>query len=75
MKARLTMSKTHQVQIRMDEDVFLKLKLLADENGLAFATYIRSLLIQYTKGKLSPLEEEVIAKLNGMSSARPDVTF
>ena len=69
------MSKTHQVQIRMDEDVFFKLKLLADENGLALATYIRSLLIQYTKGKLTDLEEELVVKLNGMSSSRPDVTF
>ena len=36
------MSKTHQVQIRMEEEVFLKLKHLADENGLPVATYIRS---------------------------------
>ena len=70
-----SMSKTHQVQIRMDGDVFVKLKALADENGLALATYIRSLLIQYTKGKLTPLEEEVVAKLNAMSTSRPDVTF
>lgn len=69
------MSKTHQVQIRMDEDVFVKLKALADENGLALATYIRSLLIQYTKGKLTPLEEEVVAMLNTLNSSRPDVTF
>lgn len=69
------MSKTHQVQIRMDEDVFIKLKALADENGLALATYIRSLLIQYTKGKLTPLEEEVVAALNTLGSSRPDVTF
>lgn len=69
------MSKTHQVQIRMDEDVFLKLKALADENGLALATYIRSLLIQFTKGKLTPLEEEMVAKLNTLNSSRPDVTF
>ncbi|MDB2565342.1 hypothetical protein N9X64_00330 [bacterium] len=71
----LLMSKTHQVQIRMDEDVFVKLKALADENGLALATYIRSLLIQYTKGKLTPLEEEVVAMLNTLNSSRPDVTF
>ena len=70
-----SMSKTHQVQIRMDEDVFIKLKALADENGLALATYIRSLLIQYTKGKLTPLEEEVVAALNTLGSSRPDVTF
>ena len=69
------MSKTRQVQIRMDEEVFVKLKALADENGLALATYIRSLLIQYTKGKLSVLEEELVAKLNTMNRARPDVTF
>ena len=69
------MSKTHQVQIRMDEDVFVKLKALADENGLALATYIRSLLIQYTKGKLTPLEEKVVAMLNTLNSSRPDVTF
>ena len=69
------MSKSHQVQIRMDEDVFLKLKFLADENGLALATYIRSILIQYTKGKLPDLEDTLVAKLNSMSSARPDVTF
>jgi len=69
------MSKTQQVQIRMDEDVYLKLKALADENGLALATYIRSLLIQYTKGKLTALEEEVVAKLNTLNSSRPDVTF
>ena len=69
------MSKTHQVQIRMDEDVFIKLKALADENGLALATYIRSLLIQYTQGKLTPLEEEVVAALNTLGSSRPDVTF
>jgi antitoxin component of RelBE/YafQ-DinJ toxin-antitoxin module len=71
----LYMSKTHQVQIRMDEEVFIKLKALADENGLALATYIRSLLIQYTKGKLTPLEEEVVATLNTLGSSRPDVTF
>ena len=69
------MSKTRQVQIRMDEEVFVKLKALADENGLALATYIRSLLIQYTKGKLTVLEEELVAKLNTMGSPRPDVTF
>tara|TARA_B000000557_G_C20651995_1_gene390982 strand:- start:185 stop:394 length:210 start_codon:yes stop_codon:yes gene_type:complete len=69
------MSKTHQVQIRMDEDVFAKLKALADENGLALATYIRSLLIQYTKGKLTPLEEEMVLKLNTLNTSRPDVTF
>lgn len=69
------MSKTRQVQIRMDEEVFVKLKALADENGLALATYIRSLLIQYTKGKLTVLEEELIAKLNTMNTSRPDVTF
>ena len=69
------MSKTHQVQIRMDEDVYVKLKSLADENGLALATYIRSLLIQYTKGKLTVLEEELVAKLNTMNTSRPDVTF
>jgi antitoxin component of RelBE/YafQ-DinJ toxin-antitoxin module len=69
------MSKTQQVQIRMDSDVYEKLKALADENGLALATYIRSLLIQYTKGKLTPLEEEMVAKLNGMTTNRPDVTF
>ena len=69
------MSKTHQVQIRMDDDVFIKLKRPADENGLALATYIRSLLIQYTKGKLTPLEEEVVATLNTLGSSRPDVTF
>tara|TARA_B100000963_G_C22459424_1_gene594930 strand:+ start:269 stop:448 length:180 start_codon:yes stop_codon:yes gene_type:complete len=59
----------------MDEEVFVKLKALADENGLALATYIRSLLIQYTKGKLTVLEEELVAKLNTMGSPRPDVTF
>ena len=59
----------------MDEDVFIKLKTLADENGLALATYIRSLLIQYTKGKLTPLDEEVVATLNTLGSSRPDVTF
>jgi len=69
------MSKTHQVQKSMDEEVFIKLKALADENGLALATYIRSLLIQYTKGKLTPLEEEVVATLNTLGSSRPDVTF
>jgi predicted DNA-binding protein len=69
------MSKTNQVQIRMDEEVFEKLKALADENGLALATYIRSILIQYTKGKLTPLEEEVVAKLNRLNTSRPDVTF
>ena len=69
------MSKTHQVQIRMDEEVFIKLKALADENGLALATYIRSILIQYTKGTLTTLEEEMVAKLNGMTTNRPDVTF
>ena len=69
------MSKTRQVQIRMDEEVFVKLKALADENGLALATYIRSLLIQYTKGKLTVLEEELVAKLNTMNRAHPDVTF
>ena len=72
---RVTMSKTRQVQIRMDEEVFVKLKALADENGLALATYIRSLLIQHTKGKLTVLEEELVAKLNTMGSPRPDVTF
>ena len=72
---RVTMSKTRQVQIRMDEEVFVKLKALADENGVALATYIRSLLIQYTKGKLTVLEEELVAKLNTMNRARPDVTF
>ena len=71
----VTMSKTRQVQIRMDEEVFVKLKALADENGLALATYIRSLLIQYTKGKLTVLEEELVAKLNTMNTSRPDVTF
>ena len=69
------MSKTRQVQIRMDEEVFVNLIALADENGLALATYIRSLLIQYTKGKLTVLEEELVAKLNTMNRARPDVTF
>ena len=69
------MSKTRQVQIRIDEEVFVKLKALADENGLALATYIRSLLIQYTKGKLTVLEEELVAKLNTLNRARPDVTF
>ena len=69
------MSKTHQVQIRMDEDVYVKLKALADENGLALATYIRSLLIQYTKGKLTTLEEEMVLKLNTLNTSRPDVTF
>ena len=69
------MSKTHQVQIRMDEDVYVKLKSLADENGLALATYIRSLLIQYTKGKLTLLEEEMVLKLNTLNTSRPDVTF
>jgi len=70
-----SMSKTHQVQIRMDEDVYVKLKALADENGLALATYIRSLLIQYTKGKLTLLEEEMVLKLNTLNTSRPDVTF
>ena len=69
------MSKTHQVQIRMDEDVYVKLKSLADENGLALATYIRSLLIQYTKGKLTLLEKEMVLKLNTLNTSRPDVTF
>ena len=69
------MSKTRQVQIRMDEEVFVKLKALADENGLALAPYVRSLLIQYTKGKQTVLEEELVAKLNTMNRARPDVTF
>tara|TARA_B100000900_G_scaffold99852_1_gene82551 strand:+ start:8928 stop:9149 length:222 start_codon:yes stop_codon:yes gene_type:complete len=69
------MSKTQQVQIRMDSEVYVKLKALADENGLALATYIRSILIQYTKGKLTALEEEMVAKLNGMTTNRPDVTF
>lgn len=69
------MSKTNQVQIRMDEEVFEKLKLLADESGLALATYIRSILIQYTKGKLTLLEEDVVAKLNRLNTSRPDVTF
>ena len=69
------MSKTQQVQIRMDEDVYVKLKALADENGLALATYIRSLLIQYTKGKLTLLEEEMVLKLNTLNTSRPDVTF
>jgi hypothetical protein len=59
----------------MDEDVFLKLRVLADDNGLALATYIRSLLIQYTKGKLTELDKDLVVKLNGMSSSRPDVTF
>jgi len=71
----VTMSKNQQVQIRMDEEVFEKLKLLADENGLALATYIRSILIQYTKGKLTLLEEDVVAKLNRLNTSRPDVTF
>jgi|TARA_A200000159_G_scaffold102936_1_gene95669 predicted DNA-binding protein len=75
MKGRATMSKTHQVQIRMDADVFAKLKALADDNGLALATYIRSLLIQYTKGKLDTLEDDVVAKLAGITTTRPDVTF
>lgn len=75
MKGRVTMSKTHQVQIRMDADVFAKLKALADDNGLALATYIRSLLIQYTKGKLDTLEDDVVAKLAGITITRPDVTF
>jgi len=69
------MSKSHQVQIRMDEDVFLELKFRADINGLALVTYTRSILIQYTKGKLPVLEDTLVAKLNSMSSARPDVTF
>jgi len=69
------MSKTQQVQIRMDSDVYEKLKALADENGLALATYIRSLLIQYTKGKLTPLEEEMVLKLSTLNTSRPDVTF
>ena len=43
------MSKNQQVQIRMDEEVYLRLKALADENSLALATYIRSILIQFTK--------------------------
>lgn len=59
----------------MDEDVYVKLKALADENGLALATYIRSLLIQYTKGKLTLLEEEMVLKLNTLNTSRPDVTF
>jgi len=71
----VTMSKNQQVQIRMDEEVYLRLKALADENGLALATYIRSILIQYTKGKLTPLDEEVLAKLGAIGSNRPDVTF
>ena len=69
------MSKNQQVQIRMDEEVYLRLKTLADENGLALATYIRSILIQYTKAKLTPLDEEVLAKLGTIGSNRPDVTF
>lgn len=63
------------MQIRMDGDVFVKLKALADENGLPLATFIRSLLIQHTKGKLVTLEPEVIAKLDSIASGRPDVTF
>ena len=70
------MSKTHQVQIRMEEEVFLKLKHLADENGLPVATYIRSLLIQYTKGTLSLLDEdELEAVKRVVAPSRPDVTF
>ena len=69
------MSKTHQVQIRMDEDVYEKLRVLSEENGLPLATFIRSLLIQHTKGKLATLEPEVIAKLDKITSRRPDVTF
>jgi len=70
------MGKTHQVQIRMEEDVFLKLKHLADESGLPVATYIRSLLIQYTKGTLSELDEETLAAVKlVVAPSRPDVTF
>ena len=53
----------------MDEDVYVKLKALADENGLALATYIRSLLIQYTKGKLTLLEEEMVLKLTTLNTS------
>ena len=70
------MSKTHQVQIRMEEEVFLKLKNLADENGLPVATYIRSLLIQYTKGTLSLLDEDALEAVKRVvAPSRPDVTF
>ena len=70
------MSKTHQVQIRMEEEVFLKLKHLADENGLPVATYIRSLLLQYTKGTLSLLDEDALEGVKRVvAPSRPDVTF
>ena len=59
----------------MDEGVYDKLKALADENGLALATYIRSILIQYTNGKLAALDGETLAKIGSISSSRPDVTF
>lgn len=65
--------KTYQVQVRMNEDAYLKLKKLADDNGLALATFIRSTLIQYTKGTLSELDEDTLRKLHLLVSAKPDV--
>jgi hypothetical protein len=65
--------KTFQVQVRMNEDAYLKLKQLADDNGLALATFIRSTLIQYTKGTLGELDEETLKKLNLLVSTKPDV--
>jgi hypothetical protein len=65
--------KTFQVQVRMNEDAYIKLKQLADDNGLALATFIRSTLIQYTKGTLSELDEETLKKLNLLVSTKPDV--
>ena len=65
--------KTFQVQVRMNEDAYIKLKQLADDNGLALATFIRATLIQYTKGTLSELDEDTLKKLNLLVSTKPDV--
>lgn len=65
--------KTFQVQVRMNEDAYLKLKKLADDNGLALATFIRSTLIQYTKGTLGELDDATLRKLSMLVSSNPDV--
>ena len=59
----------------MDEGLYEQLRVLSEENGLPLATFIRSLLIQHTKGKLSALDPEVIATLASIAAKRPDVTF
>lgn len=49
--ARFTLSKTRNINIRISEKDFRKVKALAAERGLPYQTFISSLLHQYSNKK------------------------